>query len=222
VIAPVGEARSNTHLFSGLIERLGLERPGDPTTDDDIARAILDATPDGRAVSAALREHGTALPPAGARPIPFADVFPDTPDGKIRLVPEALDREAGGLYAYKLDPGSDAFPLALVSPALARQISGTFGNLRKTLVPIEIHPDDAGARGIADGDEVRVWNALGEVRTRARLAPELRPGVVSLAKGLWAHHTRNGCTANALIGDGLADLGGQATYNDARVQIARA
>jgi hypothetical protein len=43
---------------------------------------------------------------------------------------------------------------------------------------------------------------------------------VVLAKGLWRKHTANGHTANALIPETLADLGGQAAYNDARVDIA--
>jgi hypothetical protein len=42
-----------------------------------------------------------------------------------------------------------------------------------------------------------------------------------MPKGMWSHHTRNGNTVNALCPDHTADLGGQATYNDARVQVAR-
>jgi hypothetical protein len=49
----------------------------------------------------------------------------------------------------------------------------------------------------------------------------MRDGVCSLAKGLWRRHTSNGYTANALIPQGLADLGGQAAWNDARVQVAK-
>ena len=50
----------------------------------------------------------------------------------------------------------------------------------------------------------------------------MRPGVVSLGKGLWARHTRNGLTSNALCPDTFTDIGEGACYNDARVQIARA
>ncbi|MES1204429.1 MAG: molybdopterin-dependent oxidoreductase [Pseudomonadota bacterium] len=222
VIAPEGEARSNTQLFADLLERLGLSRPGDPNSDDEIARRIFESGAPAVSARTAIDADGVASPPGGARPIPFVDVFPDTPDGKIHLVPESLDREAsGGLYIYRPDPGTAAFPLALISPAIPQQISGTFGNLRKTIVPIEIHPEDARSRNIGHGDEVRIWNALGEVHTTAVLSTAVRPGVVSLPKGLWGHHTKNGRTANALIDESLADLGGQATFNDARVQVAR-
>ena len=54
-----------------------------------------------------------------------------------------------------------------------------------------------------------------------RSAPDVRDGVCVLPKGLWRKHTANGYTANALIPPAVADLGGQAAYNDARVQIAR-
>jgi len=149
-------------------------------------------------------------------------VFPGTPDRKIHLVPEALDREAQGLYRYRPDPRTDAYPLALISPALATQISSTFGQLRKAPAQLELSSGDAAARGITSGDRVRVWNAHGEVECLAKITAELREGVCLLPKGLWRRHTANGYTANALIPPGLADLGGQAAYNDARVQVAKA
>ena len=171
----------------------------------------------------------------------FVDAFPGTPDGKIHLVPAELDREAPhGLYTYQPDPGSADYPLALISPALATQISSTFGQLRKAPAQLELSPGDAAARGIRTGDRVRMWNSQGEVECLAKVAPEvrvwndlgeircalkisadLREGVALLPKGMWAHHTRNGYTANALIPPTFADLGGQAAYNDARVQVAK-
>ncbi|HEX4422598.1 MAG TPA: molybdopterin-dependent oxidoreductase [Kofleriaceae bacterium] len=223
VATPPGEARSNTQLFGALLERLGLVRPGDPMTDEAIAAAIFAASPHGPALRAQLDADRIATPPDGPRLIPFADAFPGTPDQKIHLVPEALDREAPyGLYTYQPDPRTDAYPLALISPALATQISSTFGQLRKAPAQLELSPGDAAARDIATGDRVRVWNALGEVECVAKVAGEVRDGVCVLAKGYWRRHTANGFTANALIPADLADLGGQAAYNDARVQVAKA
>lgn len=48
-----------------------------------------------------------------------------------------------------------------------------------------MHPDDAATRGIASGDLVRVFNARGAVRARARVSDEIRPGVVALPTGAW-------------------------------------
>ncbi|HEY0189886.1 MAG TPA: molybdopterin-dependent oxidoreductase, partial [Kofleriaceae bacterium] len=222
VATPVGQAWSNTQLFGALLDRLGLTRPGEPMTDDALVDAIFAASHDGPALRRQLAEHQVATPPRGANPIAFAEVWPGTPDRKVHLVPEALDREAPlGLYTYQPDPGTAAYPLALISPALATQISSMFGQLRTAPAQLELAPADAAARDIANGDRVRAWNASGEVECIARLAPEVKPGVCVLAKGYWRKHTANGYTANALIPPGLADLGGQAAYNDARVQVAK-
>ena len=51
--------------------------------------------------------------------------------------------------------------------------------------PVSIHPDDARARGIADGDLVRLYNARGQCLAGARVTPDIRPGVVALATGAW-------------------------------------
>jgi anaerobic selenocysteine-containing dehydrogenase len=221
VAAAPGEAWSNTRLFGELLGRMSLVRPGDPMTDDELVDAIF-ARGAGPALQAQLARDGVATLPAGARPVPFVDVGPGTPDGRVHLVPAELDAEApGGLYTYKPDPGTAAYPLALISPALATQISSSFGQLRRAEIQVELAPSDAAARGIRDGDEVRVWNELGEVRCAAKVSADLRPGVALLPKGMWSHHTRNGNTANAVIPETLADLGGQAAYNDARVEIAR-
>jgi anaerobic selenocysteine-containing dehydrogenase len=67
-----------------------------------------------------------------------------------------------------------------------------------------------------------VWNDLGRVVCRVRVTPDVRPGVVSLPKGLWSHNTLSGTTANALCPDSLTDLAGGACFNDARVQVERA
>ena len=144
------------------------------------------------------------------------------PGGKIDLCPRALDRMApDGLYGYRPDPATAAAPLALISPASSHTISSTLRPAGARAVPIELAPEDARQRGIADGDRVRVWNALGEVRCRAVVNPDLRAGVAMLPKGLWSRHTENGATANALCPDTLTDLGGGACFNDARVEVQR-
>jgi anaerobic selenocysteine-containing dehydrogenase len=223
VATPPGEARSNNQLFGALIERLGLARDGDPTTDDEIARAIFAAGGDGgAALQQQVRDKGVAVP-ARDRPLLFVDMKPGTPDGKVDLLPAALDAEAaaaGGMYAYAADPATAGFPLALISPAIAQQISSTFGQLRKIDAAAELAPSDAAARGVVDGGTIRIWNELGEVVCKAKISPHVRPGVVVLAKGLWRFHTRNGAASNALIPATLTDFAGGACYNDARVEVA--
>jgi anaerobic selenocysteine-containing dehydrogenase len=174
------------------------------------------------AVGDGLREHRIAPAPFAGRPVQFVDVFPRTPNGKIQLCPEGLDRQAPlGLYGFQADPATADYPLALISPASNRTISSTLGELPRPQVRLEIHPDDAGPRAIDDGDEVRIFNALGEVHVHAHVTVLVGRGTVSMPKGVWRRHTGNGLTSNALVPDSLADLGGGACFNDARVQVER-
>ena len=125
---------------------------------------ILDSSGRGPELRAELATQGFARPAAGDHPVQFVDVFPQTDDRKIHLVPVALDAEAReGLYSYQEDPATAERPLALVSPATNRTISSTLGQLRKGPVALEIHPADAAARGLTDGQPVRVANEYGEV-----------------------------------------------------------
>ena len=78
------------------------------------------------------------------------------------------------------------------------------------------------ARGLDDGDDVRVFNELGEMRCRVNVTHLVRTGTVSFPKGVWRRHTANGFTSNALVPDTLTDFGGGACFNDARVQVASA
>ncbi len=222
VIAPVGESRPNHEVFAELCRRTGVARAGDPETAEELTQAILRGSRSGPAIRRSLDTACIAFPEGNPAPVQFVDVFPRTGDRKIQLVPESLDREApGGLYSYRPDPESQQFPLALISPASDRTITSTLGELRRELVPLEIHPHDAAARGIGPGDRVRIFNQQGEVRCLVRPNPALRPGVVSLPKGLWRHNTLSGTTATALVPDTLTDLGGGACFNDARVEVER-
>ena len=220
VIDAVGESRSNAEVFLDLSRRLELSADGDPEDDLDSMLSVLGHLPE--KIGNDLRENWKAEPPYGGRPIQFVDVFPKTSDHKVHLFPPALDKQAPmGLYGYQPDPGSAEFPLALISPASDRTISSTLGELSRPEVRLEMNPDDAAARGVDEGDALRVWNALGEVRIKAHLTHLLRPGTVAMPKGVWRRHTANGFTSNALSPDTLSDLGGGACFNDARVQVSR-
>ena len=221
VIDPQGEARSNADVFSDLGRRLGLFAEEDGRTELDTLLRVLDELPP--EIGEPLKSGGVATPPWDGAPVQFVDVFPRTADQRAHLFPSALDRESpAGLYAYQPDPASEQFPLALISPASERTISSTLGELSRPEVRLQIHPDDAAARGLEDGVDVRIWNELGEVRCRVQIGAWVRSGTVVLPKGLWRRHTANGMTATALAPATLTDFGGGACFNDARVQVERA
>jgi anaerobic selenocysteine-containing dehydrogenase len=219
VIDAVGEARSNADVFGELAAKLGILHEDEPKGELDLLLNILDGLPG--SIGADLRADASPAPPFGTRPVQFVDVFPNTPDRKVNLFPAQYETEAPlGLYTFQPDPASDKYPLALISPSSERTINSTLGQLPRPDVKLVMHPDDANARGLADGDLVRMFNDLGEVHCTLQVLPAIRRGTVSLPKGLWRRSTRNGATVTALVPDTLTDIAGGACFNDARVQVA--
>lgn len=216
VVGSVGESRSNAAVFQALGERLGIAMP----SEDEVERRILEGLEHGDAIAEQLERSGIATPPGGGCPVPLVDHQPRTASGRIELCPAELDREAPqGLYHWgPLE--ADLPPLQLISPATRRTVSSTLGELGGP-ARLELHPLDAAARGLADGDVVRAFNRLGEVLVELRITDAVRPGVAVLPKGLWAGQTLNGATANALCPDHEADLGAGACFNDARIEVER-
>ena len=220
VIEPAGESRPNVEVFAELAARLGVE-VGEPMRSDTGALLhVAGALPDG--AGRELLDRGVTHGSAPAAPVQFVDVFPRTPDGRVDLLPAALERSAPlGLYRYRPEPAAGRHPLALVSPASGKTTNSTLGELRTRQARLRIHPRDAAARNLSTGDAARVFNEEGEVHCVVAVSPDVKPGVVSLPKGLWRRNTLNGCTANALVPDDLTDVGGGACFNDARVEVAR-
>ena len=219
VIDAVGEARANADVFGDLATRLDLVRENEPSDELALLVDVMGRLPG--QVGEDMRAGALATPPCGAAPIQFVDVFPNTPDRKVDLFSAALEESStAGLYQFQADPATEAYPLALISPASDRTISSMLGELHRSDVKLTMHPADAEPRGLADGDLVRIFNALGEVHCTLNVVPSIRPGTVSLPKGLWRRSTRNSLTSNALVPDTLTDIGEGACFNDARVQVA--
>jgi len=218
-IEPVAEARPNVQVFAELARRLGVTTKAGAQTDAEALLDVLQGVPEPS--RGQLAASLVAIPDYGPSPIQFVDVFPKTADGKVHLCPESLDREApDGLYGYQPDPGDHGHPLALISPASDKTISSTLGELRGPGV-LEMHPNDARARGIENEDLVRIFNSLGQMECEVSVTDAIRPGTITAPKGLWRTHTANGSTTNALCPDTLTDLGGGACFNDARVEVAK-
>lgn len=215
VIEPVGEARPNATVFSELAARLGV---GEAEDETETLLRVAAGIPE--TVSQPLMADQLPEPADGARPVQMVDVWPRTPDERIHLYPSRPD-EATPWYDYQLDPATRAYPLALISPSSEKTINSTLGQLRRTAARLLIHPDDAEPRAIADGEPVRIYNALGEVHCIAQVSRAITSGTVSLPKGLWRLGTLNGSTATALTPADVERHSGGACFNDARVEVAR-
>lgn len=215
-----GESRPNYEVFTELCQRLGLDRPTDVATVDELQQSVMQSHADSDAIADGIAHRKASPPPCGPRPVQFVDVFPSTPDKKIHLVPDSLEAESvQGVYIYLPSVVDANLPLVLISPATSRSINSTLTQLDDRLAVVDLNPVDSAERKIETGMRVRVWNRLGEVLCRAAINNDLRQGVASIPKGLWSRHTENGQTSNALVPDTLSDLGQGACFNDTRVQI---
>jgi biotin/methionine sulfoxide reductase len=89
-------------------------------------------------------------------------------------------------------PEAARFPLQLVANQPATRLHSqldfgatSMGSKINGREPVRIHPRDAAARGISNGDIVRLYNDRGACLAGAVLSEALRPGVLQLATGAW-------------------------------------
>ncbi|HEV8255503.1 MAG TPA: molybdopterin oxidoreductase family protein [Casimicrobiaceae bacterium] len=236
-IAPVGESKANTEVFRLLAERMGFEEACFRESDEDIARHAFVAThPHAQGLDwETLKQEGWQRLNVPAQFAPFAQGNFPTPSGKCEFYSETLRRQGvDPLPTYTAPRESVAsnpmlaerFPLAMISPPARNALNSSFANLPTFLESektphLEIHPDDALARGIASGDKVRVFNARGALVLTARVTDRARPGVVVALSVWWRKLSPDGTNANMVTGQALTDLGRAATFYDCLVEVAR-
>ena len=237
-IAPLGESRCNTDVFRALAGRMGFDEPCFRDSDHDIVRdALLWNHP--RLASTSfdtLAERGWArldLPRPWA---PFASGGFPTPSGKCEFYSESAKRDGfDPLPAYVPPHESVAsapelarrYPLALISPPARHFLNSSFVNVASLRAGegtprIEIHPDDARERAIADDADVRVYNDRGSITLRAAVTDNARPGVVVATSVWWRKLSPDGRNVNELTSQALADMGGGATFYDVLVEVTPA
>ena len=123
------------------------------------------------------------------------------------------------------DAGDPKYPLTLISPKSHALLNSCYGNLeaqqRVAGDPMAlIHPDDAKARGVADGDRVNVFNNLATIEVAARISEDTMLGVVVVPLGYWRKSDGVGIGVNALNPAILTDIGQGPALTDTRVEVA--
>ncbi len=224
VIEPVGQSLPNTEIFRRLAARFGFNDPIFAASDAQLMDDAFDGSDPrlgGCQPSQLPTDTALAMTADGAEIWPFKNVFPTTPSGKVELLSAKLE-DAYGQALPDYVPLQSDFPLTLITPSSDKRINATFGGLAASdeVPELEIHPDDAAARGLEDGITVKVWNDLGAVHLIARLSTDMRQGVVYSPKGAWFKSSDTGQTVSALAPATKSDIGGGACYNDCRVDVA--
>jgi anaerobic selenocysteine-containing dehydrogenase len=237
-IAPVGESLANAEVFRRLAARMGFDDACFRDSDDDLARQAIGS---GHANLAGidwetLKKAGwqrLALPTVFA---PFAKGNFHTPSGKCEFYSDALKAQGmDPLPTYhppaELPSSNPAlarkYPLNFLSPPVRNFLNSSFANMKRFRdaegePSLELHSADAAARGIRDGDAVRVFNDRGSFTLKARVNDKPRPGVVVAPSVWWRKFAPDRRNANELTSQRTADMGGAATFYDCLVEVQRA
>jgi len=235
VIPPEGEARSNWHVVRCLAKAMGLP---DPHFDKDEAALVREALASGDPSVAGityerLKDERVVRLGVGRPYLPFADGAP-TPSGKVEFVSETLASQ--GLpslptYLPLLEGPDNAdagrrYPLQCLVPPNRFFLNSSFSQSdrlrrRQKQPSVLLHPADAAARGIRDGDLVAVSSARGQARFVATLTEDTRAGVAVVEGIWWAKHQAGRRGVNALTDDRTADMGGGPALHSNLVQVAR-
>jgi anaerobic selenocysteine-containing dehydrogenase len=246
-IEPLGECRSNVELFRSLAGRMGFtEKCFSESVDEmiDLALESNDPWMEGIHREQLERAHvrlnfpasSSGLPASGTQNevppfLPFAHGGFRTASGKAELYCEALKAQGLDPVAEFTPPSEsrhgnrNGFPLELLARKADNFLNTTFSNVSSVQEMeepglLEISGSDAGVRGIADGDQVRVYNHRGEVRLKARVDGKVQPGVVS-AKLNWVKTAPGFQSINSLTSEKLTDMGNSATFYSVLVEVEK-
>jgi anaerobic selenocysteine-containing dehydrogenase len=239
LVEPPGEARSNFSVINELLSRFGIEDKSLRLTDREMVAETFRRSNYGELdeiEKTGFVERG--LPEEKSR---FANGFA-WPDGKFRFAPDWTGVAAKKDYQWVCDPAempafadywdinepTDAehpFRLA-TSPArsfLNSSFTETPGSQRRVGKPsCFVHPRDAAAANIADGDPVVLGNRRGEVELTACIFEGIQPGVL-IAEGIHPNKAhKNGNGINTLINSEPIPPFGGAAFHDCAVWLRRA
>ena len=237
-IDPLGEALPNSEIFRQLAARMGFDEAAFRGVGRRTCRASVCARrADGelRLVTAQGGRVGTARPAGRATRLLLTGSFP-TPSGKCEFYAEALQRIGVDPLPNYVPPNEGPtsnpdlarrFPLAMISPPARNFLNSSFVNVA-SLRPVEgeptleIHPNDARARGIVTGQMVRVFNDRGNLSLRAVVSDRARPGCVVALSIWWKKLAADRRNANEVTGMALTDIGRAPTFYDCLVEVAPA
>lgn len=246
-IEPLGESRSNVWLFGQLGQRMGFAEECFRDTPEQLIQQALAIGDDGRSANPgmehisieALEEQGHIPLSFHSEPeanpfLPFTSGTVATPSGKIEFYSAALAAEGGDPLPGFTPPtesrwseGAKQHPLELLARKADNYMNSTFANLdghrkmeARTSQRLEMHPADAEARRLVDGDAVRVFNDRGELCLALMLNSHLPQGVVATQLD-WAKLHPDGANTNVLTSERLTDIGAGATFYSTLVEVAK-
>jgi anaerobic selenocysteine-containing dehydrogenase len=238
LVEPPGECRNNHEVIKGLAKRVGASHRGFDMTPRELIDQMLRVSKRGTLEELEANKWLDCQPPF--RQSHFLDGFP-WPDRKFRFKPDWPNVPFRSPYNCgpveqmpalpdhwtSIEQADEKHPFRLATSPARGFLNSTFNETPTSIASekrptVMIHPDDAGALGIGDGDYVVLGNTRGEVRLHARLFDGVRRGVL-IAESIWPNSAyADGCGINTLTGaDAIAPFGG-AAFHDNKVWVRRA
>jgi anaerobic selenocysteine-containing dehydrogenase len=226
VIPPVGQSRSTLAIFQNLASRLGFKDDVFSLDEMNFIESFLrEASPYLEGIDLEAMKSG--LPVRLNIPTnPYASGF-STPSGKVEFYSQAMaDQGLDPLPEGQplRDPdGRDRYRLEFITPPHHFFLNSAFNEIDELRemageARVMIHPETARARGITDGDRVRVFNDRGKCRFKAQVTDDTRPGLL-VAEGLHWPSLSPGGGANQLTSQRLTDMGETCAFHCSLVEV---
>jgi anaerobic selenocysteine-containing dehydrogenase len=230
VLDSPGEVMTEPEYYYHLASLMGIDNSNwkvlPPPGDSNIIRWLGERMRSYPDITLEMLRNGPMIAPK-TEEIAYKGLNFQTPSGKAELVSTSFTERWGLNDTPFYSPpdggaaGNESYPLWIISPNTGGRIHSQFGNLSviKESVPeplIEVSPADALARGISDGDTVRLFNMNGEVINRCRVSNRLTSGCVVLPNGVWL---AEGGAGNRLTAGRETDMGHGASFHDTRVEM---
>lgn len=223
VTPPPGDALPNQEIFRRLARRVGLNAPELFESDEAILDRLMDMS--GAQIDFAnLKRKGTVPLFEGAR-MQFADLSFGTPSGKIELASDAAVAEGMPLVP---EPHADAptpeGSLRILSPSSFWQMNASYANDpgiidRLGAIAVLLHPDDAAAQNLSNGDTVSLSNEAGDLTVSVEITDIAQPGVGIIYKGRWPLAEPGAANVNALHKAEKSDIADATSVHNIEVTL---
>jgi anaerobic dimethyl sulfoxide reductase subunit A len=244
VVEPLGECKSHFEICVELAKRLGINNYTDKTEEEWLKQIVEGSEiPDYET----FKKEGIYKIPLPGPFIPFKAQIEDpennpfpTPSGKIEIYSQQLADMKSPMvppipkyiepWEGPTDPLRGKYPLQLITTHFKRRIHSVYEKvpwLKELDEPqaVTMNSIDASARGIKDGDLVRVFNDRGKTILPVKVTERIMPGVVEIPEGAWYDPDENGMdrggNPNVLTKDTVSP-GGAYSSNTSLVEVAKA
>jgi len=239
-IAPVGESLSNSEIFRRLARALGFNDPAFTESDEEILRTLVEAQRHERFQGVTwqrLLDEGFVRLNLPKPWLPFAQGDFPTPSGKCEFYSERMAIDGYDpvpdytppLWQQRVTARAEGMQEAgtqyvCVSSPAHSFLNSTFANLERFRTREErpvllMHPRDAEAAGVEEGDLVHVYNDLGDVELPVEITTGLALGTIRVPGVWWSKFSPGGRNINQLTSQQESDMGAGATFYDTLVRL---